>query len=228
MGQVDVEPRNLIASYLSGRLSDAEAERFEAYWSANPRLIHEIDEVARLQDGLQGLRERGELEPLLQRSWWRGTLRFMAMAASVAALALAAWLWQSRSIEAPLRIAANPARLPAAAAVAAGASARYFMTLRSATDATVVELPAQRVALHWRILPDTGAAATRYAVTLQPRDAAAVESAVVQLAPADDGFLDLYVDSASLQPGRYLLRVQADGRSAGEFAFTVARDAGAP
>lgn len=226
MAQADVEPRSLIASYLSGRISDADAERFEAYWSANPRLIHEIDEVARLQDGLRSLRERGELEPLLQRSWWRGTLRFMAMAASVAALALGAWLWQSRDIGTTPRIAAQPVLLPAAARIAAGASARYFMTLRSAGDGDAIVLPATRRALHWRVLPD--AAAPSYALSLQREDATDAPSAAADITPADDGFLDLYVDSASLQPGRYLLRVSAAGQDAGQFHVEVVAAAGSP
>jgi hypothetical protein len=231
MQRSDSEAQDLMARYLAGRLSDRETAQFEAWWARNPDAIRDIDHVARLQDGLHGLRARGELEPLLRRSWWTGTLRFMAMAASVAAVGLLAWVWQSTTHGAPLRIAALPTDFDVLARQAP-AQAQYFMTLRSRDNGGTVVLPPSPVALHWRLLPDTPAADGRYRVSLT---AVADEAGATALATvAADGFVDVYADSRSLQPGQYWLALEplaAPGqrdRHAGRFAITVSSGDAAP
>lgn len=236
MQRSDSEAQDLMARYLAGRLSDSETARFEAWWERNPDAIRDIDHVARLQDGLHGLRARGELEPLLRRSWWTGTLRFMAMAASVAAVALLVWLWRAAAPGAPLRIAALPTDFDVLARQAP-AQAQYFMTLRSRDNGSAVALPPSPVALHWRLLPDTPSADGRYRVSLTPIvDGAADDdtgaTALASVAP--DGFIDVYADSRTLRPGRYWLALEplaAAGerdRSAGRFAITVSSGDTAP
>jgi hypothetical protein len=205
MQRSDSEAQDLMARYLAGRLSDSETARFEAWWQRNPDAIRDIDHVARLQDGLHGLRARGELEPLLRRSWWTGTLRFMAMAASVAAVALLAWLWQAATPGTPLRIAALPTDFDVLARQVP-AQAQYFMTLRSRDNGSTVVLPPSPVALHWRLLPDTPAADGRYRVSLQSMDGDSESAALSSVAA--DGFVDVYADSRTLQPGRYWLALE--------------------
>jgi hypothetical protein len=207
MHQTESEAHDVMARYLSGRLSAGEAARFEAWWARNPAAIHEIDRVARMQDGLLALRERGELEPLLRRSWWAGTLRFMAMAASVGTLALAAWLWQAASLQGPLRIAALPGSFDDLAR-SAPAAAQYFMTLRTRDGVNTVALPATPLALHWRLLPDHQAQDGQYRVTLKPAAAPDTAVTLAALATASDGFVDVYVDSRSLGAGRYSLEIE--------------------
>jgi len=201
----DSEAQDLMARYLAGRLSDSDTAKFEAWWERNPAAIHDIDRVARLQDGLHGLRARGELEPLLRRSWWTGTLRFMAMAASVAAVALLAWIWQAGSPAAPPRLATLPTGFDVLARQVP-AEAQYFMTLRSRDDVSKVALPAEPIALHWRLLPDAPTPAGRYRVSLTPVDGTAVGSVLATV--ADDGFVDVYVDSRTLREGRYWLALE--------------------
>lgn len=207
MYQTNSEATDVVGRYLSGRLSDSEAARFEDWWARNPDAIHEIDRVARLQDGLHGLRERGELEPLLRRSWWTGTLRFMAMAASIGTLALAAWLWQTSTTAVVPRLAALPTSFDELA-LRPPIAAQYFMTLRSHDNANVVVLPATPAALHWRLLPDHTAADGRYRITLTRPDTKDSGVAVAAIEAAPDGFIDIYVDSRSLRAGQYLLGIE--------------------
>jgi hypothetical protein len=236
MQRSDSEAQDLMARFLAGRLSDSETARFEAWWQRNPDAIRDIDHVARLQDGLHGLRARGELEPLLRRSWWTGTLRFMAMAASVAAVALLAWLWQAATPGTPLRIAALPTDFDVLARQAP-AQAQYFMTLRSRDNGSAVVLPTSPVALHWRLLPDTPSADGRYHVSLTPMvdGAVADDAGTTALASvAADGFVDVYADSRTLRPGRYWLALEPlaaperHARHAGRFAITVSSGDTAP
>jgi len=208
MHQTESEAHDVIARYLSGRLSDSETARFEDWWARNPDAIHDIDRVARLQDGLHGLRERGELQPLLRRSWWTGTLRIMAMAASIAALGFATWLWQADAGVTPPRIAALPVGFDELAR-RTPATAQYFMTLRSRDNASTVVLPAIPAALHWRLLPDQTAVDGNYRVTLAAGDAQDGAAVIKTVDAAPDGFVDIYVDSRSLRSGRYWLGIEA-------------------
>lgn len=220
MQRSDSEAQDLIARYLAGRLSDSETAQFEAWWERNPAAIRDIDRVARLQDGLHALRGRGELEPLLRRSWWTGTLRFMAMAASVATLALLAWLWQAGAPAASLRIAALPTDFDVLARQVPG-QAQYFMTLRSRDSGNTVTLPAAPAALHWRLLPDATSPDGRYRVSLTPVDSDRGVTAVAGVAA--DGFVDVYADSRTLRPGRYWLALEpatAPGQSS-RFAVLI-------
>lgn len=231
MQQTESQAHDVIARYLSGRLSDSEAARFEDWWSRNPAAIHEIDRVARLQDGLHGLRERGELAPLLRRSWWSGTLRFMAMAASVGALAVTLWVWQSSHGVATPTIAALPAGFGELARRAPAAT-QYFMTLRSRDTAGRVVLPATAAALHWRLLPDHTAADALYRVTLTPADTRDAAAELPAVAAAPDGFVDVYVDSRTLRAGQYWLDISpataTSGSSQGSrFALVVTTDSSA-
>lgn len=207
MRQTENEAHDVIARYLSGRLSDSETARFEDWWARNPDAIQDIDRVARLQDGLHGLRERGELQPLLRRSWWTGTLRFMAMAASIAALGLALWLWRADAGMTP-RIAALPVSFDELAR-RAPTTAQYFMTLRSRDNANTVVLPAIPAALHWRLLPDQTAVGGSYRITLAAANAQDLNAVITTVAAAPDGFVDIYVDSRSLRVGRYWLGIEA-------------------
>jgi hypothetical protein len=232
MHQTESEAHDVIARYLSGRLSDSETARFEDWWARNPDAIQDIDRVARLQEGLRGLRERGELQPLLRRSWWTGTLRIMAMAASLGVLGLATWLWQADAGVTPPRIAALPVSFDELAR-RTPATAQYFMTLRSRDSANTVALPAIPAALHWRLLPDQAAADGSYRITLASADDQGAVAVVQTVGAAPDGFVDIYVDSRSLRGGRYWLGIEPAAASPGSnplgrFALDVVAAQSAP
>jgi hypothetical protein len=229
MNRTQIEHEHWIERYLAGRLSETETRRFEAYWIEHPELIRDIEAGARLKSGLAGLRESGELAALLRPPWWAGRLRLLALAASVAVVAIGAALWNGGRDAAGALLAAAPSALnPFAGAPLARGHVQTIMRLRSAAavDAVVV-LPDSPQALELRVLPDVdvdappgaaGRAPRAYAITLLREDRAAGRDAAARAAPvlADaDGFASVYVDSRLLAPGRYLLLIRPAGDAAG-------------
>src|SRR5207248_2541943 len=88
------------------------------------------------------------------------------------------------------------------------ATAPLFRTRAETYDA-VIDLPAARGAIKLRVLPSAPAAAARYQASLariREDDSSERIVAIDDLKPStDDGFVDLYADSALLAPGRYRL-----------------------
>lgn len=234
MNRAEIERDQWVERYLAGRLSDADARQFEAYWIENPEVMRDLEACARLKGGLAGLRACGELDGLVRRSsWWPGRFRLLVLAACAvfAVVGLATW----RSMESPrsLQLAAAVGALPDHAALVAGE--RYtLLRLRSAASVdAVIPLPTPPAALELRVLPelaagavDAGAAglvdgraaaASGYVASLAPEPAVpgAPPPATLQgLRAGDDGFVALFVDSRTLAPGRYRLRIAPLGATA--------------
>lgn len=208
--------QNWIARYLGGRLSDAEAELFEQHWARNPALIHEIEMQARLQDGFASLQARGELERAVQRSWWGDRFRLMALAAALAVIGVSSWLWMAAQQSMPSLVAATRLdALPAALGRSVSLDNTYhLLRLRSAAAGLTLRLPPAPSPLQLRVLPETLAATGAYRIGITQLDAAgaAIRSITVEGAQvASDGFLDLYLDSSTLQPGRYRVSINPVG-----------------
>jgi hypothetical protein len=242
MNRVEIEQGHWVERYLAGRLSDSETRRFEAYWTEHPELTRDVENCARLKTGLVELQRSGELGALRRPSWWSGRLRLMALAASVAVVAVGALAWRGTTTLAPdpllyATVAALP-RLPGGGALPVGATLS-LMRLRDAraVDA-VVDLPAQPSALRLRVLPDVaagpdaapgaaGAQPVRWSARLAridahgaPRERYRLEGLVA----APDGFVDLVVDTRALLPGRYQLALLAgDPAEGGAFTIDVRR-----
>jgi hypothetical protein len=94
-----------------------------------------------------------------------------------------------------------------------------FRTRAERYDA-VIELPGTRGAIKWRVLPSTPAESARYEASLAriaDDDSSQRIISIGDLRPsAEDGFVDLYADSALLAPGRYrLILTRAAAGSAG-------------
>jgi hypothetical protein len=212
--------------YLADQLSDAECAEYEAHFVADPEVVAELEATARLKIGLERLRRNGELSDLIAgtgaapptRTW------MLAMAASVAAVAIGVGLWFPRSgtPSAPvLASAATAFRDHNGHSLSVLATAPLFRTRAERYDA-VIELPGTRGAIKLRVLPSSPADSARYEASLaRIRDDDSSERivAVGDLHPsAEDGFVDLYADSALLAPGRYrliLTRAAAAAGSAG-------------
>jgi hypothetical protein len=230
MTRAEIEQHHWLERYLAGRLSAADTERFEAYWAAHPEIIDDLEHSARLAQGLRQLDAARQLDTLLRPAWWSGRMRLMALAASVACVALAGAIWrQLGAIDAAPRIASVAGALPGLAGVPLQPLGQVtLMRLRSATDATLV-LPQQPAALLMRVMPDVGVvaattdvagavvadeAAARFVVTIEPlasrdsrvsRDTLVLEDA---LPLGADGFVAFYVDSRALLPGRYAVTLE--------------------
>src|ERR1700704_5172165 len=85
--------------YLADQLSEAECAEYGARFIADPDAVAELEAAARLKIGLERLRRNGELSDLIagtgaphpNRTW------MLAMAASIAAIAIGVGLWFPRS-----------------------------------------------------------------------------------------------------------------------------------
>jgi len=208
--------QNWIARYLSGRLSDAEAELFEQHWARNPALIRDIEMHARMQDGLASLQARGELDRAVQRSWWGDRFRLMALAAALAVIGVSSWLWMTArqnvpSLLAATRIEALPASLGRSVSLD---NTYHLLRLRSAATGPTLRLPANPSPLLLRVLPETLAASGTYRIViarLDGGDAAAGSVTIDGASAAADGFIDLYLDSTTLAPARYRVSIGPAG-----------------
>jgi len=217
--------------YLADQLSEAECAEYEARFIEDPEAVAELEATARLKIGLERLRRNGELSELIagtgashpNRTW------VLAMAASLAAIALGIGLWFPRTgtPSAPILAATATAfRDHNGHSLSVLATAPLFRTRAERYDA-VIQLPDTRGAIKLRVLPSSPADSARYEVSLaRIRDDDSSERiiAIGDLHPsAEDGFVDLYADSALLTPGRYrLVLTRAPDGSAGGTSDTFA------
>jgi hypothetical protein len=212
--------------YLADQLSDAECADYEARFIADPDAVAELEATARLKIGLERLRRNGELSELIagtgaphpNRTW------VLAVAASLAAIAIGIGLWFPRSgtPSAPvLASAASAFRDHSGHSLSVLATTPLFRTRAERYDA-VIELPPTRGAIKLRVLPSTPADSARYQASLariKDDDSSERIVAIGDLRPStEDGFVDLYADSSLLAPGRYrlILTREAGGSAAGE------------
>jgi hypothetical protein len=222
--------------YLADQLTDAECAEYEARFVEDPETVAELEATARLKIGLQRLRRNGELSELIAgaaapaptRTW------MLAMAASVAVVVIGVSLWFPRTgpMSVPvLASAASAFKDPSGHSLSVLATAPLFRTRAEKYDA-VIELPATRGAIKLRVLPSTPAESARYQASLsriKDDDTSERVVAIEDLKPsADDGFVDLYADSALLTPGRYqlILTRAASGPATGDsdtFVIKVTR-----
>lgn len=222
----------LLARYLAGALTDADAERFEAYWAEHPELTRDVEASARVKTGLADLHRRGELGKLVRGAWWsRGLL--LSIAAGVAALGIGLVTWQAVTREARIPLGSVVAALPALGGGGLPVGATYsVLRLRAAAavDATV-RLTGAPAAIRIRALPEQASPVGRYRIELTNTRSTATRPAGVaeDLAPDEDGFVSVYADSRALAPGRYRLAVVPVGAAARtEFVVDVRAPAERP
>ena len=212
--------------YLADQLSEAECAAYEARFIEDPEAVAELEATARLKIGLERLRRNGELSELIagtgapspNRTW------VLAMAASLAAIAIGIGLWFPRTgvPSAPVLASAVTAfKDHSGHSLSVLATTPLFRTRAERYDA-VIELPNTRGAIKLRVLPSAPADSARYQASLariREDDSSERIVAIDDLKPsAEDGFVDLYADSALLVPGRYrlILTREAAGSAGGE------------
>jgi hypothetical protein len=211
--------------YLADQLTADECAEYEARFVEDPEAVAELEATARLKIGLHRLRQSGELGELIAgpgsppvRTW------MLAMAASVVAVVIGLSLWYPRSgaPTAPvLASAASAFKDRSGHSLSVLATAPLFRTRAERYDA-VIELPSTRGAIKLRVLPTAPAESARYQASLariKDDDSSERIVAIDNLQPsAEDGFVDVYADSALLAPGRYrlILTRESTGRSTPE------------
>jgi hypothetical protein len=233
MGRTTANPER-IARYLAGRLSDSETRVFEALYPREPDIVQELEATARFREGLAALRERGELDSLLQVPPWRHRWVQVGIAASLAILAVGAALWIGRIHTVAPAVSASLTALRGSSDVSLSISGTYrFVTSRDAKNTALrVALPTTRGALEFRVLPEDRPEQVTYRASINaiPAVGAATLVGVADSLHADsEGFIRVFADSARLAPGAYELVVGPEPASfasaASRYRFVVHRAA---
>jgi hypothetical protein len=220
----DADRFEQFSRYLSGKLNDSEAARFESDWADNPCWTTELELDARMHVGLGDLKNSRQLAAAMRGPWWVQSIRvILAMAASVAVVSIAVWIWYAAGQSAATLLARAPT-------LAVGDSVAVMRLRSAAPTSALIELPSERRSIELRVMPDAVhiSASDRYELSLAP----AVNGGTRSLAALDnlpigkDGFVRVYVDSANLSPGRYRILLQRSGApDADEFLIEVSAPA---
>jgi hypothetical protein len=210
----------IASRYLADQLSDSERNAFEASLLRNPDIAQELEATARMKVGLARLRDSGELDKLVGARPLFGRPGFLALAASIGVLTIGLMFVRWQTASTPSVLASSAAAFDKVLAVS---STPPMLRVRSDKYDAEIELPAERQALKLRLLPATPAGAANYSVSLaRLKDDGSTETvaAVKDLRPAEDGFISVFADSASLQPGRYQLTVTGENSEAPVYGET--------
>lgn len=205
-----IDDHHIIARYLADRLSDDERDAFEAYYLEHPEIVQEMETTARFKAGLAELQQSGEFDALVHRRPRAYNPRLFAAAAAIAAVAVGIAFFVSRSTSVGPLLAATPAMLqPNDGTPLTIASTHQVLRTRSTAADAIVQLPATAQAIELEILPETEAPSARYRVSFARLDGNAERqlATVEHLSPNENGFVEVYLDSRGVQPGRYLVEL---------------------
>ncbi len=194
-----------LRDYIAGRLADGEHRAFEERLARDPELVRQLELSQRLREGLERLRDAGELRaaprPVARRHWAWG----VGLAAMIAGVTLLVWLQPS---------AERGDLLLTSIAPAGGAAAQLtFVTMRGPVAAPVLDLPA-RGSVELRASRPASSSGARYRITLERIGAGGRHIGAGELGgldPGRDALVHAYFDAARLTPGVYELRIQAEG-----------------
>ena len=210
----------LVNRYLSGRLSRAQAEAFDAQLVHDTALLREMEATARLKLGLLKLRSTGQLDALIR-----------SPAPRARALPQAHWLMAGTAAAAMLLLSVNAFRVHGGIASAipgmlASVADRpgqpltsqplkivrtyaLFRTRGGAYDATI-ELPGKEQAFELRVMPDSGGQNALYRISLSRTDDVVGNSPIVfgDLRPAADGFVSAVLDASRVRAGDYIVQIE--------------------
>ncbi len=220
------EDPDVIRAYLAGRLSEADNRAFEERCEREPTLVRTMEDTLRFKEGLEVLRERGQLARLL-RSPKRPLSQWLIVTAAAAGLATVVVLAGLQFFARPPIVSASLDRLGFAGGAEHAIAGHYaFAAMRQAGRSPDVELPVGG-AIELRVLPSAVDAAKTYRSTLEsvPRDGAPVViGTVMHLIRDADGFVAIYADAARLAPGNYAISVTAEpaeGTTPDRYPFTL-------
>lgn len=221
---------DMVADYLAGRLSEADAQAFEEQCGQDPGLVGAVEDTLRLREGLATLRADGVLATLARRRVAWSNRQLGAIAATLAAIALLIGVPLSTR---PALVSATVAGLGTRFSATPSVSATYsFALMRQAPREPRLALPGSG-ALELRMLAPESESARTFATRLEsldPSGSAVLIGALSGVAPGEDGFVSLFVDASRMKPGRYLLTLASDepARLTEEhFSFVLTTSAGA-
>jgi len=213
MDRRQIDSEHIVARYLADQLSPAEAEAFEAYYIQHPSMVREIEYALRLKEGLATLRDRRELDTLVQarHTRWGTTL---SIAAVLVAALIGGWTWYGAR-SSPAVLAPTMEALVAESKLALPLGGKYLLVrTRSAQPAALqIPVPDTRSALELQMLPSAGAEGAPYTLTLSRledgKNTTIDEAAGLTVGP--DGLVTTWVDSGALEPGNHTLTLNPAG-----------------
>lgn len=210
MDRKQIETEYVIERYLADQLDAADAAAFEAHYLSEPDLVNDLEAALRLKEGLAVLRERGELDSLVEaRRRWKLPAPPWSLAAAVAVAAVGVWLWLGHTTANPMVSALAELTARGGKAVPVTGTVMLART-RGATSSVEVALPVERGAIELRLLASARASDAPYQVTLLRADAPSGTPPVAtahSLRVSDDGLVTVYVDTAQVKPGRYAIEL---------------------
>jgi hypothetical protein len=210
----------IASRYLADQLSDAERTAYEAALAEDPEILRELEATARMKVGLARLRSTGELQGLLRQSRLFQPQVLIAMAATVAAIVIGIGLWRtSFNVGGPRLLAATLGALKNETGQVLPLAATEAAFRKRAEDYdALLALPAGRVAVELRVLPQMPAPSGHYRLVLSriaDDESSRPIASISGLTAARDGFVEVFLDAAKIAPGRYRV-VVADDRAPAE------------
>jgi len=216
MDAKQIAERLVVERYLANALSEEEAQAFEAYVETHPEVTRQIELAARMKSGLATLRDRGELREILDKPATRGFKPMALIAASVAAVAVAAILLTSRTSD-------DRSPLLAAITQELSISSRLVLVRTRGDFPPGLARPGAGTAAEFEIAPQAPAPVDAWSVSLFRLDGpqARLIGEPRELTTSADGKLRFYVRSDALSPGDYLVRLAGGPDETEEFLFKV-------
>jgi hypothetical protein len=197
-------------------MDDAEVAEFEADMVDRPELAADVDVRQRIKAGLGLLEERNELAALIGKPSPSQLPRWLALAASVALVAISLWWFQRGEPASPLlasREGTAAVSIPSIILAATrGESAPPKIGVRP--DSELIEL---------RALVDAENSAVVEARLQRLQDAGAQDLGRVSAHVDSEGFLTVWLRVRGLEHGHYQLLIGTDGKpdAAQAFRFDV-------
>jgi hypothetical protein len=206
MDSTPIDASQLIGRYLAGQLPPEESDAFERSLCEHPEIRDETERTLRLKEGLARLRERGELNALLQAAPARRWPRY-AVAAAVASLAFGILAWFYPRSPTPGVLGLSPSDFAEPHRESPSVLGIYELShTRGAAPITDVRLPAAAGAIEFRIVPSFSSVNARLLARIKRLDGPANERTASEVDAGlvgPDGYVTLYVNSRKLTAGAY-------------------------
>jgi len=210
--------QGMVARYLAGQLSAEEIAEFETYMLEHPELLDEIDVARRLKLGLKSLREKGEIEGLVNGNAAAMRNRYFAMAASVlVAVGLGSWYMAQRGGDTSPLLAAS---IEGFGDIGSSALVDDIMLVHNRLgDSNPLEIPTTSKLFRLQILTQHSSPDASFDAQLLRRVAGQAPVPMRRLEyllPDTDGIVALYFDPRAAGPGTYLVRLEGRSPNEGE------------
>ena len=224
-----IDAEHYVARYAQGRLSGSELEAFEEYCLLHPEMVAEVAADRALIRGARELSASGELTAPLARQRKRlpPALRNLAMAASVAALAVIAWQWfGKRPADLAYSLYATFSDIPGPRSQQSIGNAFRLVRTRN-SNVPQIELASGVAVVQLELTPSNTAGASEYQVSLQSESEGQLTEramlARVTPDPADPDVVRVFLDVGAVAKAHVYLTLNAAGKPADVYELRIVR-----